>query len=296
MRRIAANGAAAAGFGGGGLFQLVNESWLAICDGDCPSMHGVWPRDLDDLFVAVASGAPDFGIEVHHWTPSTGLVLYAPTADIDQATISMTGHGDTVFIVNSPGGDVGVATPGTMNVHESSLRAVAPVSDTEAFAVGDDGLIEHFQDGTWTTMASPTTGHLSAVVALGPSNAWAVGGFELVHFDGSAWTIVEDGAGAASNLASGATGELVSNFGSSWAAYYDGTGWLRIGLPIPGFGMRDVGLTRARITTIIGNGPTHIYHRYRPWTGCAATETVCDDRVDDDCDGYLDHHDSDCLP
>jgi hypothetical protein len=55
------------------------------------------------------------------------------------------------------------------------VRAMWSAGDRAVFAVGDDGLILHFDGSTWTKMTSNTSTHLRAVWGLTPYNIYAVG-------------------------------------------------------------------------------------------------------------------------
>jgi len=104
------------------------------------------------------------------------------------------------------------SVPGLNN--SSSLDAVAAISSSNVWAVGHGGdssgnknrtLIEHWDGHIWRIVASPNLGtgdnFLSAVVALSPTNIWAVGqafspdqqySTEILveHWDGKQWSII----------------------------------------------------------------------------------------------------------
>lgn len=80
--------------------------------------------------------------------------------------------------------------------------AVSADSPTDVWVVGDSSL--HFDGATWTQIPiAPVGGSLTlnSVVALSPTNVWAVGFFQnstgfdtqvVQHFDGSKWSRVRD--------------------------------------------------------------------------------------------------------
>lgn len=64
-----------------------------------------------------------------------------------------------------------------------------------AFAVGEEGAILHrTAEGTWAAMESGVTVNLNGVAAVSNSDVWAVGeeGTAL-HYDGTSWTVVPTG-------------------------------------------------------------------------------------------------------
>lgn len=74
-----------------------------------------------------------------------------------------------------------------------SLKQMAFVSDTEAWAVGANGYIARWDGYTWTRVESPTDKDLNDVTFLAPDNGWAVGEEgTILHWDGNAWTMVRD--------------------------------------------------------------------------------------------------------
>jgi hypothetical protein len=66
--------------------------------------------------------------------------------------------------------------------------AIWGTSATNAFAVGANGRILHFDGKSWSAMASPTTGRLGAVGGTGPNDVWAIGDTIALHYDGTKWS------------------------------------------------------------------------------------------------------------
>ena len=101
----------------------------------------------------------------------------------------------------------------TDGTQSASLRAVAAVSTNDIWAVGNvegDGegplghtLIEHWNGSRWSVVPSPTIGtggRLTAVAAISPTDAWAIGLYTpdisgdqrtlIEHWNGRQWSIV----------------------------------------------------------------------------------------------------------
>ncbi|MBA3463425.1 MAG: hypothetical protein H0T46_25950 [Deltaproteobacteria bacterium] len=73
----------------------------------------------------------------------------------------------------------------------SLLYGVAAVSPSEAFVVGDGGVILHRRDNAWTRMTSGTTQHLRGVWAASPTDVWAVGhAGTILRYNGTSWSAV----------------------------------------------------------------------------------------------------------
>jgi hypothetical protein len=71
---------------------------------------------------------------------------------------------------------------------QGPFYAIWGTSATNAFAVGANGHIVHFDGTSWSTMASSTTGRLGAVGGTGPNDVWAVGDTVALHYDGTKWS------------------------------------------------------------------------------------------------------------
>lgn len=127
--------------------------------------------------------------------------------DVIDHTLAEHWNGSAWAVVSTP--DVG--TQG------SELLAVAAPAHNNIWAVGDfstsstvDGrrtLIEHFDGTVWSVVPSPNPSQagdfLTGVTALASNNVWAVGWFDntatgslaplILHWNGSAWSIVTNG-------------------------------------------------------------------------------------------------------
>lgn len=128
------------------------------------------------------------------------------------------------------------------------LVAVSGSSSNDVWAVGSlfsqtGGLIEHWDGVSWTLVSQPRA-LLRGVVAITPSDAWAVQGFGVAeHWDGTVWTQVNvpsPGTGstlfrvsAASSNDVWAGGYYVATDGKlhPLAIHYDGTSWTMIDAP-----------------------------------------------------------------
>ncbi|MBN2529917.1 MAG: hypothetical protein JXR76_26240 [Deltaproteobacteria bacterium] len=62
----------------------------------------------------------------------------------------------------------------------------------DVYAVGDEGLIVHYNGSDWSQMSSPVTETLYAVHGNAPDNIYAVGDNEtVVHFNGESWQRID---------------------------------------------------------------------------------------------------------
>ncbi|MBM79653.1 MAG: hypothetical protein CMJ78_03540 [Planctomycetaceae bacterium] len=115
-----------------------------------------------------------------------------------------------------------VATPTT-----GPLRAIAALSESHAWAVGDGGTILHFDGSAWQSVSSPTTSNLTAI-AFGPTGAgWIVGedGVSL-RLQNEQWVEVDTGITNTLRgvwLSTRLDFEIVGNIDSAWAVGDNGT-------------------------------------------------------------------------
>jgi len=136
------------------------------------------------------------------------------------------------------------------------LYGVSALNAHDAWAVGTDGYIAvsyHWNGTAWSKVPCPFPNryaHLAAVVAITPSNAWAVGSTDdgqadvrtfMLHWNGLKWVKVPhtsfpgflkgiDAASASDVWAVGADGASVSSI-RPLALHYSGGGWTRFIAP-----------------------------------------------------------------
>jgi hypothetical protein len=106
------------------------------------------------------------------------------------------------------------------------LTALWASSDTDVWAVGDDGIVAHYTGTTWdrTLVGSPFK---TSVWGSGPTDVYALSTFDLFHYDGAMWTEVTlDGGGAGDGQVWGTSASDVwlSTDGDS-IYHYDGNSW-----------------------------------------------------------------------
>jgi len=180
----------------------------------------------------------------------------------DFDTMAQHWNGTTWSVVPSPDG-------GILN----RLNGVAQLASNDVWAVGENynldvqayqTLVEHWDGSAWTIVPSPNRGtrydSLTSVVAVGPSDIWAVGVSQTSgpnirnltlteHWDGSAWTIVpspnrpqETSAWLLGVSAVGATDVWAVGFDhtGALAEHWNGTSWSIVNTPNPGGALGDL--------------------------------------------------------
>lgn len=105
-------------------------------------------------------------------------------------------------------------------------------SPTDAFAIGDDAIVARWDGAAWTGSLSGAT-FASSIWGASPDDVYVLGTFDLVHWDGGAWTAVDLGPGGG-----GGDGQVWGTgpsdvwvlTGSSDLHHYDGAAWQLIDL------------------------------------------------------------------
>jgi hypothetical protein len=169
-------------------------------------------------------------------------VGYTVSLDDPYQTLTMHWNGTAWSIVASPNHTF----PGAYN----TLLDVAAAGPDDVWAVGGSavgggsgrGLLLHFDGTAWSLRAGPPEAEFWAssarngVVALSPTDVWAVGDYDAWHFDGTGWSVPAAGAQFAVDVhATGpntvwAVGSFIANPYSGGVRYpighrFTGSGW-----------------------------------------------------------------------
>lgn len=131
------------------------------------------------------------------------------------------------------------------------LAGVAAISACNAWAVGENGMIEHWNGASWMVVPSSTSGSLTGVAATSSANAWAVGpGLTanhglILHWNGTAWKQqatpvlpskidILNGVAATSARNAWAVGTVGIDLAArALIEHWNGTTWKRTASPVP---------------------------------------------------------------
>ncbi len=190
-----------------------------------------------------------------------------------------------------------VSTP-TVNVVDVRLNAVAAVNSDDVWAVGysydyncglcAQTLIEHWDGESWSIVPSPNPGwgnQLAGVSAASTTDIWAVGDQWLnwstkapliLHYDGTAWTVVDYPPIQYGELASvhalaeddvwavGIAGVLSTGF-ETLTLHWDGTSWTKVPFPA------EPGALYVNLYSVSGVASDDVWavgvHKYLNWQG-----------------------------
>ncbi|MBI4252822.1 hypothetical protein HY623_01420 [Candidatus Uhrbacteria bacterium] len=129
------------------------------------------------------------------------------------------------------------AITGTWSLHSQipegdDLHDLWTVGGSDIWAVGDDGLIIHWDGTTWTTVTSPHGSRINGIFMLSASSGWAVGdGGKIIRYDGTSWTQVSSPVtdhlnsiwmvSESDGWAVGEAGKILRFDGTSWTQFTD---------------------------------------------------------------------------
>lgn len=111
----------------------------------------------------------------------------------------------------------------------SDLVAVAAISDSDVWAVGEASLLAHWNGSQWTTSTLSLGSALSGVFALATNDVWAVGNFGVVgHWNGSEWSAVSlPGSPALQEVWAVSANDVWAGEWNGGLWHYDGT-WTKV--------------------------------------------------------------------
>ena len=153
--------------------NTTNSDYLIYIDLDHVDGSGATSDPLGIGISTITSHRPEYAIHVNQnnqeYTPqNTYIYAWNPS------TLAY----DPYQPLASVGGDI----------FGSALYGVAYEDDTNAWAVGLDGAILHWDGTSWSNQTRPTLDTLRDVEALSPNFAWAVGkGGTMLQWDGMTW-------------------------------------------------------------------------------------------------------------
>ena len=207
------------------LMQWDGSAWgpMAVAGNEITSLQVIAPKDI-----WVITRGP-YGLDhfVNHWDGATFQISHHSSMDPFNS-IWCNPAGDTVLVAANNGYVFRKSGPSwewlTADASRRHFYDLDGTSAHDIYAVGQGGLIVHFDGSTWTEMATGvkdtlraidgpvavgdngvvlrrngsswkaentgTTASLNAVCYLGDNDVWAVGdGGQVIHYDGSEWKV-----------------------------------------------------------------------------------------------------------
>jgi uncharacterized protein YjdB len=191
----------------------------------------------------------------------TWSTLNPNIAEIDPFTglASPVGSGQVTIVAEADGavgyGLLTVAVPGMEPVNLWSmmesptievLKGVWGSAASDVYAVGNAGVILHYDGSEWSMMSSPEVSNLHTVWGTSSNDIHAVGG-PLFHYDGSSWRALSGGDSWNGVWGTSPTDAYAVGFSQTTLIHYDGSGWSPMSSPtledmndVWGFSSEDV--------------------------------------------------------
>ncbi|PSM30580.1 hypothetical protein [Haliangium sp. UPWRP_2] len=147
-----------------------------------------------------------------------------------------------------------------VNPSNSTVQSIWALSPNDIWAVGNGGIILHFDGTSWTAKSGPigVTENLYSVWGSGPNNIWAVGAFgRIIRYDGTTWSTVNSpttltlyGIWGVSPTDIWAVGDATSSAAQGTFLRYTGTSWQSV---------TDAGLGTGQFNAVWADNPNFIY-------------------------------------
>jgi len=190
-------------------------------------LHGAYAVAEDDVWAVGGGGGNEQRTLVERWDGSSISVVSSP---------HQSGMNDELVDIDGTGAN--------------DIWAVGSIGQPGS---GTETLVQHWDGAEWTTVPSPNLGFtadhtaLSAVAAIAPDDAWAVGTFRtkdfpttteavILHWDGSSWRSVATGCEPGLESVSANGSNDIWAVGGEFACHFDGAAWTAVRVaadPIP---------------------------------------------------------------
>lgn len=206
---------------------------LATVSGGPANPYRVWAFSETDVWILDGTST------VHRYDGSTWSTLATPSTGglaciyALSATDVWLCAGDEVLHYNGSTFTASdVATPTGLD----GLTALWASSTSDVWVVGDDAIVAHYNGTSWsrTIVGSPFK---TSIWGASPTDIYALGTFEMSHFDGSTWAEValDDGGGGGDGQVWGTSASDVWQVSGSEDVWrYDGSAWTLTELAVHG--------------------------------------------------------------
>lgn len=222
--------------GAGGTILFFNGvSWSPQASGTTNALLSATAGDATHVWAAGFGGTILF-FDGASWGPQpsgtndgwiTGISAADP-AHVWAEGYKQSGHALSYFILFYDGSAWATQSEGS----DFWLNDVTALDSNDVWAVGSDGTILNFRDGSWNEQLVPTKEILCGAFALDSGHVWAVGNAGVALFHDDSWSAQSHGVtfdiNSVSSLdqnsvwAIGASGDILHNDGTGWIAQASG--------------------------------------------------------------------------
>jgi hypothetical protein len=272
----------------GGVLRYNGQSWTRdVVDTMQQNFQALWGSSDSDVWGSGAGG------RVYHYNGSSWT--FPTTASGSVNTIWGTGPNDVWFFgsgaLHYNGSMFVPVTTGATYVAAASgsgpndIWLLDPITAISTRVVRWNGTM-------WSSTMMPHD--MTAIVVLGSDNVFITAdNNHVLHYNGTAWTDTTVPASTRLTLIDASAPDDVVAASTTEAVHFDGKSWAPIRVPVETGTIRGITVAPAHIDFLLSTQTVRRLARTRFWS-CRASETGCNDGVDDDCDGAVDLRDSDC--
>jgi hypothetical protein len=178
---------------GGQILHFDGQAWSFVAGGNVPGLYAVFARTASEVYVGGES-------QQLYLLDGTTLTMQQLYYGAYTANWSLWGtSGQSLWAATTSTDSVqhwdGTQFQGTstMGVPGVRFHRVWGTAQNDVWAVGVAGNIVHFDGSTWTVVNTPITTDLTWVSGTGPKDVWAVGPNDILHWGGSTWQTVPGG-------------------------------------------------------------------------------------------------------
>lgn len=184
----------------GTILRFNGSSWSTSTGPTGEDLQGIWGSSASNMFAVGSTGV------ILRYNGSAWSQMARPVTETLEDIWGSASN--NVFAVGSPrrvgstryytivlwnGSIWSVMTTPDVPVGKSGrLRSVWGSSGTDVFAVGDDGVVLHYNGSVWAVMTSGTSDAFYGVWGSSANNVYAVGLFgTILRYNGSSWSAVD---------------------------------------------------------------------------------------------------------
>jgi len=219
-------------------------------------------RGTSDVYTARSWALPPSGgREIAHFDGQSWTASYSDNCSfscLDAVNSIWVSNGPDIFAVGNRGLVFhydGAAWNPLVSGTTASLRGVWGAATNHVVAVGDNGVILVYDGGSWSAQASGVTQALNAVWGRSVTDVFAVGGGgTILHFDGSKWSIQNSNTSEDLFAIAGSGARVFAVGSNSTVLQYDGSQWRAQQLAMP-IDLRGVWASEAQAVAV-GGPPT----------------------------------------
>ena len=209
----------AAGQGGTVLRLNGTTGWTSLASGTTASLTSVWGAVFVTGFGGTLRSSSDAGANWQELATGTSDHLMAGWVG---GSLDLWAVGQNGAIIRYR--DWGIGAVQVPSGVSGWLWGIFGTSRSNIVAVGENGTILRFDGTTWAPMASPTTQNILAVWGPSANSMYAAAGPEMLHWDGSTWSLMS-GSHNASGIWGTSDGDVYAVGPNGRIDRYDGAAW-----------------------------------------------------------------------